>query len=114
VNQALSVTTRTDAGGAFILDLSGILDGHTIVVLEPYAETAVASPAKIVVVHLAGVSFMSSAGVGSLIALNHQLRGKGRSLRLAAPSEGVAEVFSILGLSAVIAVHKDLASALVA
>jgi anti-anti-sigma factor len=113
VNQALTVQTRT-VGATLILDLTGVLDGHTIVDLEPHADAAVAAPAATVVVHLAGISFMSSAGVGVLIALNHQLRGRGRKLRLAGPSAGVAEVFDILGLAAVVAVHKDLAEALAA
>ncbi len=111
MNQVLTVETRT-VGPALVLDLAGVLDGHTIALLEPHAEAAVASQAATVVVHLAGVVFMSSAGVGTLIALNHQLRGRGRKLRLAGPAAGVAEVFDILGLAAVVAVHKDLAEAL--
>ncbi len=113
MNQVLTVEART-VGPALVLDLVGVLDGHTIVLLEPHTEAAVAGQSATVIVHLAGVVFMSSAGVGTLIALNHQLRKLGRRLRLAGPTAGVAEVFDILGLAAVVAVHKDLAEALAA
>jgi anti-sigma B factor antagonist len=51
----------------------------------------------VVVVDLAGVAFMDSTGLSSLMRSKDALDQRGVSLRLAAPSKAVERIFSVTG-----------------
>lgn len=59
------------------------------------------------VLNLAGVSYMSSAGLRTLVSLLKECKKKNGDVRLASPSERVAEVLSLAGLDSLFQVYED-------
>lgn len=108
---ALDISQREE-GSFLIISLAGSLDGHTFVEFEKYMNDVVTKGAKRVVVELSRLSYVASAGVGVLINAQQQLNDRGGNMSLVQPSAVVNEVFEILGLEALFAIHKDMESAL--
>ena len=59
------------------------------------------------VLNLAGVTYMSSAGLRTLVSTLKDCKRGGGDVRLAAPSERVAEVLSLAGLDSLFKVFED-------
>ncbi len=59
------------------------------------------------VLNLSGVSYMSSAGLRTLVSTLKECKKRGGDVRLAAPSERVAEVLSLAGLDSLFKVYED-------
>ncbi len=60
-----------------------------------------------IVLNLAGVTFVASSGVGTLLALTEELKDLGGSVELAAPSEAVSSVVDLLNLTEYLAIHDS-------
>ncbi len=58
-----------------------------------------------IVLNLAGITFVASSGVGTLLALTEELKDSGGSMELAAPSEAVSSVVDLLNLTEYLAIH---------
>src|SRR5690349_4575161 len=69
-------------------------------------------PAKIVVIDMAQVEYLGSAGLGMLVALHRNLHQKQGELRLARVPDLIREVVTLAALDQVFHVHTDMASAL--
>jgi anti-anti-sigma factor len=95
--------SRTD--DVLVLKLSGYLDGHTFVDLEKALDTAIKGGSHRIVIDLAELTYIASAGVGVFINSQHQVRKHGGSLQLVNPAPTVREVFGILGLEAIFTIH---------
>ena len=67
---------------------------------------------QIVVIDLAGVSYMDSSGVASLVKLLSRVRKTGVALRLAAMTDRVRSVFEITRLDSVFNIHANVEEAL--
>ena len=59
------------------------------------------------VLNLAGVSYMSSAGLRSLVSTLKECKKRSGDMRLASPSERVAEVLKLAGLDSLFFVYED-------
>ena len=55
-------------------------------------------PGRTVVIHLAGVEFLSASGVGALLAIVEESNDQGEGVQLMAPSEHVSAVMRQHGL----------------
>jgi len=95
-------------GPILVLKLNGYLDGHTYADLEHRFDEQVKQGNKRLVADLKELTYISSAGVGVFIKIQHQLKKQGGNLQLANPSPSVREVFAILGLDSILAIHADL------
>jgi anti-sigma B factor antagonist len=96
--------SRTD--DVLVLKLSGYLDGHTFVDLERALDVSIKGGSHRIVIDLAELTYIASAGVGVFINSQHQVRKHGGSLQLVNPAPTVREVFGILGLEAIFTIHQ--------
>ncbi len=94
-----------------VVNLIGSLDGHTYMMLEEFLKQKVAANINRIVIVLKEVSYIASAGVGVLISYMKQCQGAQGALEVAEPSTGVSEVLEILGLDALMTLHRDIDNA---
>ncbi len=106
--------TETTRKGATVLSLKGYLDGHTYIEFERRLDKALADGTYRLVIDLAELSYIASAGVGAFISGQHQLRKAGGSLQLAKPNDSVREIFNLLGLESLFIVHDTVDAAIAA
>ena len=95
-------------GDVQVLKLSGYLDGHTFVELERALDRSIKGGINRLVLDLADLTYIASAGVGVFINAQHQVRKLGGSLQLVNPAPSVREVFGILGLEAIFTIHESI------
>lgn len=100
--------TDTEADGVAVVHVGGYLDGHTIMNLERHIDQLARNGRKRMVMELSGLAYIASAGVGLFINISHRLKGQGGRLELVSPSESVMEIFTILGLDTILAIHPTL------
>jgi len=91
-----------------VVQLEGSLDGHTFVELEEDLRSAIDQGSKVLLIDLAELSYIASAGVGVFINLQQQLKEQGGGMVLARPGSTVKEVFDLLGLQALFPIHGEL------
>lgn len=97
MSDALEILSRVEPSGVRVFRVSGRLDsrGTPKFVREC---TPPAQAGACVVVNLAGVRFLSSSGIGSLLALSEQAREHGAELRIAEPAPVVLATIDLLNL----------------
>lgn len=99
---------ESTAGTVQILRVGGYLDGHTAIELERKLGEVMKAGNRRLVMDLSGLTYIASAGVGVLINIQHQAKKGGGGLQLVNPSPSVREIFSILGLQTILAIHDSL------
>lgn len=95
-----------------IVRMTGDLDTGTVEEAEAHFEALRAEGSTKIAMDLAGLDYVSSAGLRVLLVLAQQLETSGGELRLFALNEMVSEVFDISGFSAIIATFPDEQAAL--
>lgn len=95
--ESFSLTPGDGQGRAMVLRVRGRLDAKTSPELVQHCTEARACAGHLVL-NLAGVSFLSSAGVGALLALAEGCHEEGGSLRLAPVSAAARSVLEVLNL----------------
>ncbi|MDT8322638.1 MAG: STAS domain-containing protein [Bacteroidota bacterium] len=91
--------TRSVTGKHHILRVRGKLDAYWSDALSNELETTVRSGAAEISLDLAGVSFISSAGLRVLLLYLKQMRAINGVLRIVQPSEKVRDIFDLSGLT---------------
>ena len=92
----VSVITGTNSGGVSILKVSGYLDTTTAGELETALYGLLDRGIYKIVVDLAGVNYISSAGWGIFIGEIKRIRNHGGDLKLSGMVGDVHEVFQLL------------------
>jgi anti-sigma B factor antagonist len=106
---------ETTPAGVTIAWLEGRLNvGSNLLFLEGDLKKIVEGGAKSVVLNLAGVNYVDSAGLGVLIGIAGMLRQAGGEAKIAALQPRVAEIFNIARLPKVVPVYADNDAALAA
>lgn len=97
MKDALEITSRVDPSGARVFVISGRLDSRSTprFVRECSPKS---KPGALFVMNLAGISFLSSSGVGAVLALSEQAREGGGEMRIAAASPVVIGTIDLLNL----------------
>jgi anti-sigma B factor antagonist len=113
MKSGLTISER-EAPPVQVLTLTGYLDGHTFVELERRLEGLVAAGRTRLVIELSGLDYIASAGVGSFINCQHQVKRAGGNLQLVNPSASVREVFAILGLESLFVIHQTVEAGIAA
>lgn len=98
-------------GGVLLLTASGRLDSGSAGELEAVLPPRIQATEK-VVLDLAEVPYVSSAGLRVLLIGAKAARAKGHKLVLTGLSDSVQEVFEISGFTSIFAIEADLESAL--
>ncbi|MBI2569569.1 MAG: STAS domain-containing protein [Candidatus Schekmanbacteria bacterium] len=90
-----------DLSGVTVLRVAGFVDAHTAPDFERQLVRLIESGRTRVVLDLAGLEYMSSAGLGVFMAVVEDLRGNGGDLRVASLRENVRSVYELLGFHTV-------------
>ena len=97
MNDELTITTGLDSPRCLVLRLDGILDGRAAPVLSERCAPA-HQPVRRLVLTLAGVTAITSSGIGALLSLVEEFGQDSGEIRIAAPSPAVRAVIRLLNL----------------
>lgn len=97
------LSTR-DCGGQAVVMLSGELDVMDAATVAA-ALSAIAAGGSVVIVDLAGLSFLDASGLAALMLAREHARAAGGKLLLAAPQRQALLVLTAAGLADVLPVH---------
>ena len=89
------------------VDVIGCLDSHTVVGFEKSLHKLLDEGAEKVVIDLAELNYISSAGISALMGLTHRLRKGSGDLVLLKPTEKVFRVFRTLGFTNIFTIVED-------
>jgi anti-sigma B factor antagonist len=93
------------SGDRVVATLSGDLDMFATFRLEPELERATRQPGvRALVIDMAGVEFIDSAGLGLLLATHERLRAEQVRFELANPSRSVRRMLDLTGAADTLAV----------
>lgn len=102
------------AGGALVLSVGGRLDSQNAQEFEAAARDAIAGAGPAVVLDLAELSYISSAGLRAVLVVAKELRGRGAKFALCALQDPVREVLQLSGFDKIVDVHDTRPAALAA
>jgi anti-sigma B factor antagonist len=95
--------------GLILVTLAGQLDIYTVPDFREHLKRY--DPAEVqLVIDLAGVRLLDSAGLGALVSLRHHAHRGGGALGLVCPSRRLAGLFRTTGLRSAFAFGDDLAA----
>jgi len=90
-----------------LITIAGRVDSSSAPILDNTLKESVSNGRHRLVLELSQVDYMSSAGLRSLISTLRECKKRNGDLRLAAPSERVAEVLTLAGLDSLFQVYDD-------
>ncbi len=103
----MKVNVRSE-GEVSVVDLSGkITIGEGDVVLRETVETLLKEGRSKIVLNLARISYMDSAGIGELVACYKRSREKGGQLKLLNPSGKVYDLLQLTKLEEIFETFRD-------
>lgn len=91
--------------GVVVVEAAGDVDLDASTAFQQALLELLDEDTKTIVIDLAGVAYMDSSGVASLVKLLSRTRRKGVSLKLVAPSQKVRNIFEITRLDTVFEIH---------
>lgn len=103
------------SSGADLLRIEGRLDASSAPDFERGIQAIIASEDAVngpVIVDLAGVPYISSAGLRSLLILLKACSAKERAFAISAPSADVIDVIRLTGFDKILAIHDSIDAAL--
>lgn len=108
---ALKITTR-EVDGVTVAALDGrIVLGEESNALREKVKSLVAEGKKKIVLNMDNVTFIDSAGLGTLVAAHHSAKGQGSSLKLCHLGTKFQEVLQITKLMTIFDVYNTEAEA---
>jgi anti-sigma B factor antagonist len=106
------LTTRvSERPGCTVIAVTGELDMSTAPDLTDVLAAAIEGGEANLVLDLAGLEFCDSAGLAVFVGAHNRLHSTGRRLVVAGPTEAVARVLDLSGVSQVIPTTTDLEEA---
>ena len=107
-----SVQVDRPGPGVVVLRATGDLDAYTAPGLRTELHDATGGDAKLVVVDLTSITFIDSAGLGTLVGAHRRMRESGGRLRVVRPPALVARAFELTGLDEVLELRDNREQAL--
>jgi len=95
----LNVKVENQNKNYSIIELAGFLDAHTVNVFEARMAEIIQGGQNRMVIDLKGLNYISSAGIGALMALTQQLRRESGDIVLLQPNEKVFKILDLLGFT---------------
>jgi anti-sigma B factor antagonist len=109
---ALKISSRL-VDGVGVVELSGrIVLGEESNAMREQIKGMLAAGQKKIVLNLADVTYIDSAGLGALVAAHHSARTQGASLKLAHLGSKFQEILQVTKLLTVFEVHDTEAAAI--
>jgi anti-sigma B factor antagonist len=93
--------------GVVLVRARGDVDAYTAPGLRSHLHAATEGGDELVVVDLADVTFIDSAGLGALVGAHRRMREGGGRLRIVRPPPLVARAFELTGLDGVLDLRDD-------
>ena len=94
-----------------LVTVSGRIDSSNASDFEGNLRELTGNGRSNLVLNLAGVTYMSSAGLRALVSTLKECKKRSGDVRIATPSERVAEVLTLAGLDTLFQVYEDDAAA---
>ena len=94
-------------GDITILDVNGYLDAHTAPRFEQTIQDEFDAGRFRIIVDCAGLTYISSAGLGVFMSFVEDLRDKGGDIKICGLTDAVYSVFDILGFPALFDIVAD-------
>jgi anti-anti-sigma factor len=108
----MTIQIQQEQLGPFkVLALAGRLDTETAVDVELALQDLLGAGERQFIIDLAGIGYVSSAGLRVLLSLAKQLDGGKGTLRLCGLNASVKQVFDVAGFSKLFTIFSDRASA---
>ncbi|MHC4503696.1 MAG: STAS domain-containing protein [Planctomycetota bacterium] len=104
---AFAISHDPVGGDVDLLKVSGFLDAHTVEQLEEFINNLFSQGRFKLVIDLAGVGYISSAGAGVFIAALSESEENGGKIVLLNPTKTVMDVFDLLGLTQIFTVANE-------
>ncbi|HVT04087.1 MAG TPA: STAS domain-containing protein [Thermoanaerobaculia bacterium] len=104
--------SRSSEGELVVLALSGFLDAHTAPEFEKAIQHEIDSGHFQVIVDCAGLTYISSAGLGVFMGFIEEIRERGGDIKICGLTPKVAQVFEILGFPALYDIVNDVPAAI--
>ena len=101
----LLIETRRLHERETLLTLSGEIDYETAQDLRTAVTSALAGRVDTLVINLAGVVFLDSTGIGTLVVAKRICHGMGVTVHLRQPSPFIVQLFSVLGVTDILGVR---------
>jgi len=94
----VDVSQRKGAGGALatVVSIAGVLDGDTVDPAEQALKPVLAHPGATVVFDLAGLTFVSSAGISLFLMTRKALEAQGTTVGVVGMRPPIQKVFDIV------------------
>ncbi len=92
----LTIRTKQMEAGSITLTLRGPLDGETCALLDSEVGRALTEPIRTLVLDMAGVDFITSAGVGTIMKAKTSLARRQADLAMIGMQPQVQRVFEII------------------
>ena len=109
-----SVIKNVDANGIVILKLRGSLDADTVYEWEAVLDKVIRAKEYRLIMDLAELTYISSAGVGTFIGCIGEVREKGGDIIFLNLSTHILRIFDLLGFTKLFKVMEDKEAALAA
>lgn len=106
MSENLSITLSQVTGGV-VASARGRIDSSTAALFEEQLKGALAQEPQALIVELAQVEYMSSAGLRVLLMTAKRCKAEHRRMILCAMSAGIREVFDISGFSAIFDIEEN-------
>lgn len=103
--------SNTEVSNVTVVTVNGRVDSATAPELENSLKQLVESDKVRLVLDLAGVDYMSSAGLRAMVSTLKSVKRASGDLRLANPSARVAEVLRLAGLTSIFSIYSSQADA---
>lgn len=103
----LNVKIAAEENAYSMIELSGFLDAHTVNSFEGRLEDLLEEGRCKMVIDLQDLNYISSAGIGALMAMTQKLRNNGGDLILFRPNEKVYKILDLLGFTKIFNVATD-------
>ncbi len=101
-------------GDTFVVTAKGRLDGSASTPFTEKVGALLTNESPKLLIDLAGVDFVSSAGLRAVLVLLKKVKAAGGSFALCAVQEQVREVLDITGFTAMLSIHPARAEAIAA
>jgi anti-sigma B factor antagonist len=108
----ITESTTRKIGEIDIVDISGRLSlGNTLLSIERSIQKLIEEGSRRLVINVAGLTSIDSAGVGMLIACSGQMEQHHGKLRIVGAQGGVARTFDVVRIDRVAALDVDVDTA---
>jgi anti-anti-sigma factor len=102
---------RTEIEGRVVLHVAGRLDAESAALFERQCEACISEGITSLVIDLGDLSYVSSMGLRSFVAIGQKLKVKGGELRICRLTGFVRQVFEITRLNQIFPMYESVESA---